>query len=142
MDRIAAEKYVTIMISPASSSLNLNLVCSNPFAPSKKGMYIPKFIVQIKVNIQNEYFSSFKSFSLIVYLWASPSAYEWVELVDDLERISYTSSEFYNYCCSDYYSALFITLMNLTAKIANKEQIVQNITDMKNAPPSRLSKSS
>ena len=111
-------------------------------APSRNGIYIPKFIVQIKVNIQKEYFNYFKSLSFIVYLWAYPSASDWFELVDDLDKISYTSSEFYNSCCSDYYSALLMIFMNLTAKIANKEQIVQNITDIEKAPPKFLPKDS
>ena len=65
----AAEKYVHIMTSPASSSENPNLVCSSPLAPSKNGTYIPKFMVHIRVSIQNEYLSSFKSLILIYSLW-------------------------------------------------------------------------
>jgi len=92
-------------------------------------------MVQIKVNIQNEYFNYLKSVILIVYLWSYGSFY-W----DCVLRIYETIDEFYNSNRYFYYSALLIIFMNFTAYIAKSEQNAQKTADTKNAAPKSLPK--
>ena len=112
-----------MIICPAPYYENLNLVCNNPLAPSRKGIYIPKFIVHMIFRIQNEYFNSFKSLHLIVYLWSSIYSFEIIYETKEFDIFYY------------YYSALLNVFIKLTAIIAATEQITQNTAPIKNGAP-------
>jgi hypothetical protein len=73
--------------------------------------------------IQNEYFNSFKSLHLIVYLWSSIYSFDIIYETKEFDIFYY------------YYSALLNVFIKLTAIIAATEQITQNTAPIKNGAP-------